>query len=165
MSRQDRLLNAAGAGACIFALVFAVFWLQEYLGLEPCPLCVLDRVVFAGAAVLFAAAAIHGPGAIGRRIYAGLTLAVLLVGVSLAARHVYLQHLPADQVPACGPSLGYMLEIFPLTEALSMVLRGAGSCAEIHATFLGFSIPEWTLVVFMALSGVAAWLLFHPEKR
>lgn len=158
-----RLLNAGGAGLCVFALAFAHFWLERYLGLEPCPLCVIDRYIIGAAAVVFAVAAVHDPaGAVGRRIYAGINALVLLSGVAVGVRHVWLQQLPEDQVPACGPSLDYMFDVFPFVEALSMVLEGSGSCAEIDAAFLGVTLAQWTLAVFIALALLALWLLLRP---
>lgn len=161
MTATERAANFAGAAACIAALVYAIVWLQVYRGLEPCPLCVLDRVAFAIAAAVFLLAALHGPGALGRRLYALAALVPLAFGVAIAGRHVWLQHLPADQVPACGPSFEYLVESFPLSQALGMILRGSGSCAEVQWRFLALSIPEWTLVLFVALALLALWLLLR----
>lgn len=159
-----RTANAAGAAVCIGALVFAIAWLQVQVGLEPCPLCILDRVAFAAAAVIFLAAALHGPGTVGRRVYAVLALVPLVFGIGTSGRHVWLQHLPAEQVPACGPGLAYMLQNFPLQRAIQLVLRGSGSCASVQWQFLGLSIPEWTLVLFAGLTAMALWLLFGRRR-
>lgn len=97
-------------------------------------------------------AAIHNPAALGRRIYGALTVALGVLGIIVAARHVWLQNLPPDQVPECGPGLAYMLEAFPLTEALELVFKGSGECAEVQWVFLGLSIPGWTLVIFVGLT-------------
>lgn len=161
MTRVERSANFVGAVACIAALVYAIVWLQGYRGLEPCPLCVLDRVAFAIAAAVFLLAALHGPGAPGRRLYAVAALVPLAFGIAIAGRHVWLQHLPADQVPSCGPSFEYLVENFPLAQALGMILGGSGSCAEIQWLFLGLSIPEWTLALFVALALLALWLLLR----
>ncbi len=77
---------------------------------------------------------------------------------------MWLQHLPADRVPACGPDLGYILGNFPLSQALDLVLRGSGSCAELQWSFLGLSIPEWTLALFVGLTALALWLLIRPVR-
>ena len=161
----DRLLNAAGAAICFGALGYGILWLQYRLGLEPCPLCVLDRVAFATAGVLFLLAALHGPRGIGRRIYAALTLVPLAFGLAVGGRHLWLQGLPADQVPACGPSLDYMLANFPLQQVIDLVLRGSGSCADIQWQFLGLSIPAWTLGLFGLLTGIALVGLLRPIER
>lgn len=165
MTRAERIANFAAAAVCIAALVYAIAWLQGYRGLEPCPLCVLDRVAFAVAAAIFLLAALHGPGVPGRRLYALAALVPLSFGVAVAGRHVWLQHLPEDQVPACGPSFEYMIEAFPLGQALDMILRGSGSCATIQWRFLGLSIPEWTLGLFVALALLGLWLLLRPAPR
>lgn len=165
MTRIERSANFVGAAVCIAALVYAIAWLQGYRGLEPCPLCVLDRVAFAIAAAVFLLAGLHAPGALGRRLYALAALVPLAFGVAIAGRHVWLQHLPADRVPACGPSFEYLVESFPLTQALGMILRGSGSCAEIQWRFVGLSIPEWTLGLFLALALLALWLLLKRAPR
>ena len=162
--RRQRLMTAAAAVVCFGAVVYAVLWLQGQLGLAPCPLCVLARVAFLAAGAVFAVAALHGPAALGQRIYAALALVPLLAGIGIAGRHVWLQHLPADRVPACGPDLGYILDNFPLAQALELVLRGSGSCAERQWSFLGLSIPEWTLVLFVGLSLLTLWLLLRPAR-
>jgi disulfide bond formation protein DsbB len=156
-----RLSNFAGFAACLLLMLFAVFILQKYLGLEPCPLCVFQRIAMIGLAGVFVVAALHNPRAWGARLYAVLIGLVAGTGAAIAARHVWLQHLPPDQVPACGPSLEYLLESFPLLETIRVVLRGTGDCAEIQWTFLSLSIPEWTLIAFIGLGllGVARnWL-------
>lgn len=154
----------AAAAVCFGAIAYAILWLQQGLGLEPCPLCVLDRVAFAVAGLAFLLAALHGPGRTGRRVYALLALPPLAFGIAVAGRHVWLQHLPADQVPACGPSLEYILDNFPLRQALDLVLRGSGSCAEIQWRFLGLSIPEWTLGLFIGLTLLAVAVLIRPGR-
>lgn len=164
MSPADRIANATGAAICIGALLYGILYLQGRLGLAPCPLCIVDRVAFAVAAAVFVLAALHGPGTRGRRGYALAALLPLGLGVATASRHVWLQHLPADQVPACGPNLGYMLQNFPLQRAIDLVLRGSGSCADTQWQFLGGSIAVWTLVLFAGLALLAAWLLLKPAR-
>jgi len=159
--RLERVANAAAAAVCIGALLYAILWLQQGLGLEPCPLCILDRVAFAVAAVVFLLAALQGPGAFGRRVYAAVALCPLVFGIGVASRHVWLQHLPKGQVPACGPSLDYILQNFPLSRGLDLILRGSGECATVHWRFVGLSIPEWTLILFLGLSALSLWLLLR----
>jgi len=131
-----------------FALV-----LQHFFGLEPCPLCVVQRVAMIATAVVFLAGALHAPrGAPGRWAYAGLAALTAAAGAGVAARHVWLQNLPPDQVPACGPTLDYLLDMLPLTEVLVTLLRGDGNCAIIDAQWLGISLPGWTLVAFVGLT-------------
>ena len=145
-----RLANGLGFLACTSLLGFAYF-LQFYQDLEPCPLCIFQRLAIFGLGIVFALAAVHNPKAWGARVYGLLLLLIAGIGASIAARHVWLQHLPPEQVPECGPGLEYMLETFPLAETISTVLRGSGECGEVVWTFLGLSIPSWTLLVFIGL--------------
>ncbi len=159
---SQRALFAGGAVLCA-ALMAAALYLQHVLRLDPCPLCIFQRifVILLGAVMLVAA--VHDPRGPGRKVYGALVALLGVAGLAVAGRHVWLQHLPADQVPECGPGLEYMLEAFPLTETLSMVFRGSGECAEVQWTFLALSIPEWTLIVFVGLTLFAGYLLLTPR--
>lgn len=145
-----RLLNAAAGSGCLALIVYALI-LQWVDGLEPCPLCIFQRVSFAVMAVFF----FLGAALPGRLAAAGIGLAALS-GVGLAWRHLWLQSLPPDQVPACGPGLDYMLGTFPLSEVFAMVLSGSGECAEIDYVF-GLSIPLWTLMAFVVIGAVGVF--------
>ena len=147
MTITYRHLFFLAALACAGLMAFALY-LQEALHLEPCPLCIFQRVCVMAIGAVALMAALHNPGRLGRRLYAGLLGLLAIGGAALAGRQVWLQHLPADQVPECGPGLEYMLEAFPLNQTLQLVLRGSGECAKVDWTLLGFSIAEWMLVVF-----------------
>ena len=147
MTITYRHLFILAALACAGLLAFALY-LQEALHLEPCPLCIFQRVCVMAIGAVALMAALHNPGRLGRRLYAGLLGLLAIGGAALAGRQVWLQHLPADQVPECGPGLEYMLEAFPLNQTLQLVLRGSGECAKVDWTLLGFSIAEWMLIVF-----------------
>lgn len=158
-----RLLNAVGFLVSAVGLGFA--WYAQFgLGLEPCPLCILQRLALLGVALLFLAAAVQNPHDWGARIYGMLVGLSVVFGAAIAARHVWLQHLPPEEVPRCGPGLGYMLQTFPLNEAIREVLTGSGECAKIDWTFLGLSIPAWALILFLAL-GVAGVLVNWRLRR
>lgn len=146
----------------VVGLLGFALYSEIVLGLEPCPLCVTQRVFFLLLGLIALAAALHDPGRLGRRIYALLMLFAAGGGAAVAGRQVWLQHLPPDQVPACGPSLGYMLETFPLGETLRIMFTGDGNCAEVHWQFLGLSMPAWSLLWFVALAAVAVW---HGLRR
>ena len=148
MSLQ-RMLLASGFATCV-ALMGAALWLQHVDGLEPCPLCVLQRGAVIALGVVMLAGAIHDPGTLGRRVYGVMVTLVAAAGAAVAGRHVWLQSLPPGEAPECGPGLDYMLGAFPLTQVIEVVLRGSGECAEVQWTFLSLSIPEWTLLVFVA---------------
>jgi disulfide bond formation protein DsbB len=137
-----------GAFIVCVALMATALTMQHVMNLEPCPLCVFQRGFVIALGIIALAAALHDPGLTGRRVYGVLIVVFGVLGLIVAGRHVWLQNLPADQVPECGPGLEYMLESFPLTEALSLVFRGSGECAEVQWVFLGLTIPGWTLVIF-----------------
>ena len=158
MITNIRLLYLAGAVACAALLGYGL-WLQHVDGLEPCPLCVFQRVAFIVLGLIFVVAALHGPRRIGAMVYGVLAAIAAAVGAGIAGRHVWLQNLPADQVPACGPGLQYMLEQFPLQRMIEKVLSGSGECASVDWSFLGLTIPGWALVWFVLLGIYALWLI------
>ncbi len=146
-----RALNLYGLLFCTASLLFAVLYLERVLHLDPCPLCVLDRIVLAILGFIFTLALIYHPGPVFSRIYGLLSMVFSAIGVGLAARHIWLQGLPGDQVPECGPDLYFMLETLPVFDAIRKALMGSGSCAEVNWTFAGLTIPEQTLAVFSGL--------------
>ena len=156
-------LHWGGFALAVGGLAVAVFFMQGVLGLAPCPLCILDRWVTGLAAAVFLAAALHNPGALGQRLYAGLGLLACAAGLGLAGRHVWLQNLPPGRVPDCTPGLDYLLEQFPPMEVLRTVLNSAGECAEVAWTFAGLTIPQQTLLFFGALALVCAAVLLKTR--
>jgi disulfide bond formation protein DsbB len=151
---QRRLANLAGFAIVVGLLGYALY-AQQVMELQPCPLCVFQRAAFMGVGLVLLAAGLHGPRGTGARAYALAGLLPAGIGGGIAARHVYIQSLPADQVPACGPGLDYILDAFPLLEALELVFTGSGECAAINWSFLGLTIPGWALVWFVLLGGLA----------
>ena len=139
------------------------FWLQYYLGLAPCPLCMTQRAFVILVGVICLIAAIHDPGKTGRRVYGILGMLAADAGAAVAARHIYLQNLPEDLVPACGPPLEYMLETLPFLEVINTVLMGDGNCADVVWTFMGLSIPEQTLLFFIVLAAGCLWQVFRKN--
>ncbi|MDG1249267.1 MAG: disulfide bond formation protein B [Gammaproteobacteria bacterium] len=133
------------------ALAFAVFYLEGVLYLDPCPLCLVDRALLLLIAGVSVIAWLQHPQGIGRVVYAMLSGMVASVGVVVALRHIWLQGLPPEQVPECGPGLYFMLDVMPLGDVFGRVFNGSGSCAEVSWTFLGLSIPEQTLGLFVLL--------------
>ena len=150
-----------GAVTCAGLMAWAM-WLQYGLGLDPCPLCSLQRLAVIALGVVFLVAGLHNPGRLGAGIYAGLTVIIGLFGAVTAMRHVWIQSLPKGEVPECGMGLDYMLETLPLAEVLSKVFKGSGECAETAWIFLGLAIPSWTLVFFVAMI-VAAFALIRRD--
>ncbi len=154
---RSRLLYALPVLACAGLLAFG-YYLQYFDNQNPCPLCLVQRGFYYGVIAVFTAAALHNPGATGRRIYCGVGALVALGGFGTAARQVWLQHLPVDQVPACGPDLFFMMENFPLSRLLQNLFKGSGQCAEVTWRFLGLSIAEWSFGCFAGLAAYAVWL-------
>ena len=132
-------------------LLAVAFYMEHVMGLEPCPLCWLQRFGFMGAGLVSLLAFLHGPRGFGTRVYGLLLIVASGAGLAVAGRQLWLQSLPADQVPACGPSVDYMLEVLPWFEVLQTALKGTGDCAEVVWRFLGLSIPGWTAVFFSLL--------------
>lgn len=151
---QRRLANLAGVAIVVGLMAYALY-AQYILGLEACPLCIFQRVAMIGVGIVMLAAALHGPAGKSALAYGVLGFAVAAVGAGIAIRHVWLQNLPPDAVPACGPGLDYMLDAFPLIDAVRMVFTGSGECAEINWSFVGLSMPAWVLVWFVALGALS----------
>ena len=156
MSR-DRLLYALPALACVALLGFG-YYLQYFEEQDPCPLCLVQRGFYYAVLGTFALAALHGPKKLGNKIYCIAALIWALSGAAVAARQAWLQHLPADKVPDCGPDLNFMLKNLPLGRALEKLFMGSGQCAEVNWKFHGLSIAEWSLAWFAALALYALWL-------
>jgi disulfide bond formation protein DsbB len=138
-------------------------FMEHAMGLEPCPLCILQRVMVIVTGLVTLVAALHHPGVRGIRVYAIGAILAAVLGAALAVRQLWLQSLPKDQVPACGPGLDYLMEVLPLTEVLNMILTGDGSCAEIAWTLFGISIPGWTLVGFIGLIAINVFQIVRPK--
>ena len=141
-------------GLCLALLGYA-YYSQYAQGYEPCPLCILQRWAFIIIALGALAGAIHGSRGGMRWLYGGIVFAGGAWGVATAGRHLWLQSLPPDQVPACGPSLDYMFEAFPLAEVLTAMTRGTGDCAAVSFQFLGITLPGWALLGFAGLAVLA----------
>ncbi|WP_300411983.1 disulfide bond formation protein B [uncultured Alcanivorax sp.] len=146
-----RQLNLLALLACIAAMAGALY-LQHVDGLEPCPLCIFQRIGVIAAALILLIATLHGPQRTGVRIYGALTGLAAIAGGAVSIRHIWLQNLPPDQVPSCILPLDYMLETLPLWDVLSQVLSGTAQCAEVTWTFLGLSIAEGTLIAFICFT-------------
>lgn len=153
---DKRILNVLGFAACAGMMGFALY-AEHALFLDPCPLCVFQRLAVISLGVVFLAAALHNPTGWGRTAYGALIGLAALAGVGVAGWHVRVQNLPPSEVPACGPGLDYMLETLPLTEVLSKVFTGSGECADVVWQFLGLSMPAWVLICVALLGGAGVW--------
>jgi disulfide bond formation protein DsbB len=160
-SLTPRVVFAGLALLALVSMAFAMGYLERHLNLAACPLCMTQRVFVVAWGLIALVAFIHNPGVTGSRIYGALCAISALGGAAIAGRHVWLQHLPPEEVPACGPSLEYMLETLPFTETLSIVMMGDGNCAQTMWTFMGLSIPEQTLILFIVTAVISLWQTFR----
>ncbi len=150
---STRQVFMLGFISCLSMLaVGAYFQLVE--SLEPCPLCISQRIAIAATGLIFLIAALHNPQQKGQQYYAVFSSLTALIGSGISARHVWLQNLPADEVPECSPGLDYIFENFPLTETLKLMLNGTGECADVLWTLFGLSIPAWTFLAFIGLAAL-----------
>ena len=149
--------NLLGFLACACLLAYA-YYAQYVMHLEPCPLCMFQRYGVIVLCLVFLIAALHDPAAFGRRLYALLLSLAALATIGIAIRHLYIQSLPPDSVPACGASLDFMLKVFSLSEVLVKVLTGSGECAKVTWEFLGLAMPAWVLISAVVLGGFGLWV-------
>lgn len=161
-SSRFRLQFALGALGCVGLMAYALY-AQYGLHLEPCPLCIFQRVAVIALGVVFVIGALHAPGSTGgRRAYAVFALLAALAGIAVAGRQVWLQSLPPDQVPACGPPLAFMMDSMPFGKVLAKVLAGSGECAVVNWRFLGLAMPVWVLI---SLAVLGAWAAFAGFRK
>jgi len=149
--------------AAVAVLFGSALYIQHILHQDPCPLCMVQRLIYFVIGALFFVAALHNAKPFGAKLYSVLIALVSLSGVGVALRHIWIQHLPADQVPACGPGLDFMLKHFPMSEVWQEVLHGSGECAAKGWTLLGLGIPEWALIWFVLL-GVFAVMVGWKKR-
>ena len=152
------------AVACLALDAYAILYMQEELGLEPCPMCVLSRYTFIAIGVVSLAAAIHGPRGAALKAYAIVVAVLGAVGIGISARHSYLQHFP-PKIETCGADLGFMIQNMPFSKAFPKIFAGTGSCTAVDWTFLGLSIPEWAGVWFALMAAAVLWLAFVRARR
>jgi disulfide bond formation protein DsbB len=148
-----RPLNFAGFLICAGLIAYALY-AQFHLNLDPCPLCIFQRIGIAAVGMVFLLAALHNPRGWGTRVYAVLIAIAALATVAVAARQLYIQHLPPGAIPSCGAPLSMMLKFMPLTAVIRRVLTGSGECSVINWRFLGLAMPAWVLI-WAALLGIA----------
>lgn len=157
-----RLLAFSLFAVCAGLLAFGLY-LQHVKGIEPCPMCILQRYALAACGVIGLLAGLQGPQRIGQNVYAGLLTVAALCGAGVAARQSWIQWYPPE-LPECGPGLEYMLESFPLGSALPMIFRGAGDCSMVDWTFLGLTIANWSFISFMTIIVVTTLFLMQRHK-
>lgn len=163
---NSSILNYRLTNALLFAaptsLLAYGYYLQYFAGQEPCPLCMTQRICFYLIALFALLAIFNRRSLIAQRILASLGFIASATGLGVATRQLWLQSLPEDQVPACGPGFDYIINTFPLSEAVQIMFRGNGNCAEVTWTFLGLSIAGWA---FIAFSGFIALNLIQGCRK
>jgi len=160
---NSRIWFFLGFLGCVFLLSMGAYF-QFVEGLDPCPLCISQRIAILLTGLVFLIAAIHNPGQKGVTAYATLGAITALCGAAISTRHVWIQHLPADKVPECGPGLDYVLQNFPLSETIKLMLSGTGDCAKVDWTMLGFSMPAWTLLAFLMLATLSLLQIWNYKE-
>ncbi len=164
MRMTPRITFAAIFLACASLLAIGLY-LQEQEGLEPCPMCILQRYAFVAVGLAALVGAIHGPrGGIALKAYGGLIALFSIAGGGVAMRHSYLQHFP-PKVESCGTDLEFLVNTFPISQALPKIFAGTGSCSKVDWTLLGLSIPEWAIVWFAIFLATAAWVAFLRKPQ
>ena len=150
---RRRLANGAGVAAVVGLMSYALYQ-QHVVGLEACPLCILQRVALIALGLVFAVAALHAPRGAGARAYAVLGTIAALTGMGISGWHVRLQNLPPAEVPACGPGFDYIMDAFGWLGGLRMIFTGSGECAVVNWEFVGLSMPAWVFIWFVALGAL-----------
>lgn len=148
----------------VAGLMAAALYFQHVMFLDPCPLCIFQRIAFMWIGVSALIGAVFYPGPAGRWLFSGLVVIGSAVGAGLAGRHVYLQNLPPGEVPDCGPGLSYMVDTLPFAEMLGKVLSGDGECANIKWSFLGLTMPMWTLIWYLGFGLLTIWLTVRQNR-
>jgi disulfide bond formation protein DsbB len=141
-----------------FGLVAYGLYIQQQYNLEPCPLCIFQRITYMVIGVLFLVAALHNPGNLGRKVYGLLQFITALTGAGIALRHMWIQANPDKVMAECGAGFDYIFETFPLKRALDLVFKGTGECSAIDWTMFGLTIPQLSLVAFIGLAIYTVYL-------
>ena len=160
---NSRVWFFLGFAGCAFLLSMGAYF-QFVGGLDPCPLCISQRIAILLTGLVFLSATFHNPAQAGVTVYAITGAVTALCGAGISIRHVWIQHLPPDKVPECGPGLDYVLQNFPLFETVKLMLSGTGDCAKVDWTMLGFSMPAWTLLAFLMLATLSLLQIWNYKQ-
>ncbi len=163
-NKVRRLFNLLGFLACVFLLGYA-YYLQYVMGLQPCPLCIFQRIFMGLLGFVFLMATLHRSGRLGSRVYGLLLLICGFFGAAVSMRQIWLQYFTTRTPTSCAAGLGWMFRHLPPIEALRLTLAGSGDCARIDWTFLGLSMPVWVLACFVLLASFGAWINFKAGRR
>lgn len=164
ISTKPRLLFFLIFIGCAALLSTAIF-INPFKDMNPCPMCMMQRAVFIALGALALIATLHNPAYLGQKVYASFLALISIGGASIAIRQLWLQSLPEDQIPACGPGIDYMIDVFPLLEVIEMSLRGTGDCAKVQWTLFNLSIPAWSLIAFTGITLLAIFILLRKRAE
>ncbi|MDP0589340.1 MAG: disulfide bond formation protein B [Candidatus Endonucleobacter bathymodioli] len=159
---KSKHLFFLAALVCV-ALMGSAFFLQYIEMLEPCPLCISQRIVIFILFIVAVLAVIHSPGCLGYRVYGGVAALFASMGVALASRQLWIQSLPPNEVPACMAGLEYVFDVLPLSELVKIMLTGTGDCAQVQWVFIGLTIPGWTLLIFIGFTIYGLFEVFRSK--
>ena len=159
-----RSLNLLGLLCCLGLLAYA-WYVQGVLRIEPCPLCIFQRIGVATCGLVFMLAWLHAPKGWGARVYGVLLVLAAAITMAVAGRHLWIQHLPEDQVPSCGAGLNFLLTEFPVGEVIRKVLTGSGECHQVNWAFLGLAMPTWVLLAAAGLGALGAYANLGRDRR
>ena len=151
---SQRQWFVVGFLACVGMELTAMYF-QFVLNLEPCPLCITQRLILIGAGAVFLAGAIHNPNRRGVRVYASVGLVTTLLGMGVAVYHFVIQMLPHDELADCGPGAAYIIEHMELYEAIRLFLTGTGDCTQIVWSMFGLSMPFWVALGYAGLTALS----------
>jgi disulfide bond formation protein DsbB len=138
--------------AASFGLVAFALYIQARDHLEPCPLCISQRIAFMALGTAFLAAMLHNPTGLWRKLHGGLQCVIAATGIGIALRHIWIQRHPEEVMSECGAGFDYLFERFPMQKALQLIFQGTGECSAIDWTLLGLTIPELSLAAFAGLA-------------
>lgn len=147
-----------------FGLVAFALYLQKAYNLEPCPLCIFQRIAFLVLGLFFLVAAVHNPASTGRKVYGVLQFLAAAVGAGIAARHTWIQANPDKVMSECGAGFDYIYETLPFQEFLTWVFKGTGECSAMDWSFLGLTIPQLSLIAFVGLAIYSIILIFLKPR-
>lgn len=164
MTFPRRPANLAGFLVCVALLGYAYF-AQFHQHLEPCPLCIFQRIGMLAVGLIFLVAAAHDPKGWGSKVYGMLALLAAIAGGVVSVRHIYIQHLPPDMSPPCGPGIGYLFAHLPFSKFLVQAFTGSADCSIVTWTFLGLTMPEWVLIWFAILGIGGLWVNWRKSAQ
>lgn len=163
MSFTHRTTHLLIVLACATLLLTAIF-IEPFRSMDPCPMCMMQRAVFLALGAWSLIALLHNPARVGQIVYGALGILIASLGAAIAGRQIWLQHLPEDQVPACGPGLEYMLDVFPLLEVIEMAITGTGDCAKVQWSLFTITIPGWSLIAFLGMATLLIALMIRTLR-